>query len=146
MTCIEDIYDDLVVGHGLQMGHYCRASPEAPISPFEPDETVVLSAQSAAQQGNAPEGDYYYSDYHYECGFRDQFLQLDDQTNYPGDRLTCLTVVDVAEAHVNRFLPTVAVFTDWRMNDNGRTLDPSCYDFQPHLGGNNPMINVTKTP
>lgn len=131
MSCIEEIYDTLVVGHALQMGHFC----ETQIT----EESLVLSAQENSN------GEYRYSDYDYECGYRDQFLQLDDQTNYPGERLTCLTVVPLLNANILARIPPVSVHTDWRVehHDDG-LLEPACFTFLPAFG--NDMTNISKTP
>ena len=139
MSCIEDIYDKLVVGHAIQLGHFCQT----PTSSFEEGQITVMNAQN-----NKQAGEYIYSDYDYECGYRDQFLQLDEQTNYPGDRFTCLTVLPMPHENVRIRMPQVSVSTDWRWEDGEDSrggVNPLCYDYEaaadaPHSG------NETTTP
>ena len=125
MACLEDIFDDLVVGHALQMAHFC----ETPLDQMEEGQATVMSAQ--ASDGRI--GEYHHDDYDYECGRRSEFVLLNEQAELPGDRLTCFQATTMPVVNLQRIVPAAVMGTDWRgaQEDNHDAMDPACYVFQP---------------
>lgn len=138
MSCIEEIYEDLVVGHALQMGHFC----ETPLPQLDLSQTTVMSAQEE-QDDKKITGEYHYGDYYYECGYWNQILLLDEETQYPGDRPTCFNVQPLKRQNRVSYISTVGMSSDWRITEDGEGLDPLCYVFQEDVSATN--NNATPT-
>jgi hypothetical protein len=141
MSCFEEIYDEVVVGPALQLGHFCQA----PSFQLNEDKPMILSAQENSRS-NSLLGVYDFGDYHHECGTSEEFSLLDDQTNYPGDRLTCFDVVPLRSQNYMVWLPRATMRTDWRMENGG--LDPLCYNYEeaPSATSGNGMASSGETP
>ncbi|CAB9505779.1 expressed unknown protein [Seminavis robusta] len=109
ITCLDDVYDDLVVGHALQIGLYCRSDD------------------------NSQDGDYQFDDFYYECGPEDQYLLLDGNSDSLGDRFTCLSAVSIPTSDLIMTVGGVSMMTEWRNNttgdSSGGTPNPLCYEF-----------------
>jgi hypothetical protein len=113
VTCTDDIYDDLVVGHAIQIGHYCQ------------------SQDISVNSGVGSVGSYHYDDFSYECGLKNHYLFLDENTNSPGDRFTCLWTIPIPGQGSILPLNVVTMTTDWRDDESGASAgpDPMCYEF-----------------
>ena len=126
ITCVDEIYDDLVVGYAIQIGHFCRSDPTIP------QEITVNS-------GDGSSGKYHYDDFSYECDSDNHYMFMDDNSNIPGDRFTCLWTVPMPTHLSILSLNLVTMTTDWRDDESGVGAgpDPLCFEFQSsgEMGG-----------
>ena len=115
--CREEIYDSLVAGHALQLGHWC------------------------GQEGR--QGKYHHEDYDYECFWGNDYMHLDDQTDVEGDRFTCLELLNISDAMMfPSRLPMVEVQANFRYES---PPDPSCYVFEGAVTAEDGVTNSNTT-
>ncbi|CAB9501396.1 expressed unknown protein [Seminavis robusta] len=119
VTCLDDVYDDLVVGQALQIGQFCRST--------EHTTTTTTNSQDSS---------YRYDDFYYECGRQNDYLLLDGNDGDVGDRFTCLASVKVPSSNLIMPIGGVIMTTEWRDDTTGNSLpggapDPLCYTYVP---------------